>query len=439
MKNLKKLGAIVLALVMVLSLSVTAFADGAYNGDQVFADTDTFTKFPVIVEIDNTNAKTGNGATTFTYTLSSGAAVPVSTDAGGNKVQVYAGPAGAKLNTSALDTAVTLTFDKNLEGDALKQTLTVDLGSVTFPNAGIFRYTLTQSAFTQEQKDIGFQNESANGKDAVVKYIDVYVKNVATTPGATDYKVANTVVSNALPAVLTVNADSEVDYSTYVKTDRFVNTFGADLKPDPDDPNPPDPDHPRTTTNVITIEKHVTGNMGDKNYQFPFNLTVSYTDDTTDAATTLEGVKFSVEAADGAVVTAPADGWVVKEGAYTGLITMKDGGKVTITVPNSVNVLVQEAIEDTLGYTVSTEVKDASFQTIATAQAESENKRTDVAGLGGLIKNSEKDNPIELSWTNKLDAISPTGVVMRFAPYFFMMGAAIILVLFTRRREEEQA
>ena len=41
--------------------------------------------------------------------------------------------------------------------------------------------------------------------------------------------------------------------------------------------------------------------------------------------------------------------------------------------------------------------------------------------------------------TNKLDAISPTNVVMRFAPFLFIFGAAILLLVVMRRRRTHDA
>ena len=43
----------------------------------------------------------------------------------------------------------------------------------------------------------------------------------------------------------------------------------------------------------------------------------------------------------------------------------------------------------------------------------------------------------EVTFTNTLQLISPTGVAMRVAPYIMMLGAGLFLLLVTRRREEE--
>ena len=46
----------------------------------------------------------------------------------------------------------------------------------------------------------------------------------------------------------------------------------------------------------------------------------------------------------------------------------------------------------------------------------------------------------EITYTNNLDQISPTGVVLRFAPYFamFAAGAALFIILGIKRRKSEE-
>ena len=45
------------------------------------------------------------------------------------------------------------------------------------------------------------------------------------------------------------------------------------------------------------------------------------------------------------------------------------------------------------------------------------------------------DKGLTIDVENNLDTISPTNVVMRFAPYLFILGAAIVLLVLMRRRK----
>ncbi|MBQ6382572.1 MAG: hypothetical protein IJJ42_03090 [Clostridia bacterium] len=459
---MKKILAIALAAVMLLTIT-SAFATepptGGYNEgtadnttnvyehytDAADATTKTyFDQFVVKTIVDMNADLAGFAATSFKYTLAAGTAISASDASDGNKVPVFEGPTGAKLiygtTNVALGSELTVAFDAGTE-DTTKE-IKVDVSAVTWPHAGIYRYTLTQAALTAEQSTVGFQSEATNGKDAVIKYIDIYVANTAATGETPVYKVTNAVVNNSLTSVLTVNSNNLISYSG--KTDNFTNTFGEDVK-DPEDPHKDD-----NTTNVIIVTKEVTGSMGDVTYQFPFDLTVFYTEPTgegNDSATTLAGTAFKVEVVGttGAVVTAPTDGWKIfasdaASTTYTGAITIPNGGQVKITVPNNVYVKVKEMVEESLGYTVSSEVTEAAGQTLATAQAATANKKIDETGIGGTIAYTTKDTNVGLKWTNNLEQISPTGVVLRFAPYFamFAAGCVLFIILATKRSKKEE-
>ena len=56
---------------------------------------------------------------------------------------------------------------------------------------------------------------------------------------------------------------------------------------------------------------------------------------------------------------------------------------------------------------------------------------------GGNVSTAA-ETAISIEVANNLDSISPTNVVMRFAPYLFILGGAVVLLAVSRRRKAEQ-
>lgn len=139
--TLKRLGAIVLALAMAMSvMAVTAFAEDAVTG----------------VTITKTVSKSANAYVTpetFTFTVTPGTAKAATA----NTPAIYAGPAGGVLGT-------TITFDSTKDSS---KTGTLQVVNSVFANVapGIYRYEVKETA------------GSTNGMtySTATKYLDVYV------------------------------------------------------------------------------------------------------------------------------------------------------------------------------------------------------------------------------------------------------------------------
>ena len=172
---MKKFGAMLLAIAMILSVC-SAWAEGStvtLGGDQStdsnvvkeaydVAITDGFTPITA-VKFKSTLTSQGEynsvGAK-FIYTVSAGTASSVSSTDPAKTYQIYAG------NVNAIDTdASTLTAEHPINastGTAVpsEKMMTIsfkDINTTNFPQTGIYRYKVTQTALTKAQIDAGIE------------------------------------------------------------------------------------------------------------------------------------------------------------------------------------------------------------------------------------------------------------------------------------------
>lgn len=205
-----KIGALVLALVMVLAMSSTAFADNAeiLDGDNMTGISDnpdsgnggrasdafnavdpalSLNKSIVFINDDPTNVYEPN--IVYTYTISN----PTMT-AGANTVtdEHSATPAhnavvyndytlANVVSGSATATTSTVTFaDGNAfvaataEGTEVTKPFTFTFVPAQFPHAGIFRFLISESVATNARETAGIVS---NGTYSATRYLDVYVRN----------------------------------------------------------------------------------------------------------------------------------------------------------------------------------------------------------------------------------------------------------------------
>lgn len=417
---MKKLTALLLALVMVLAMNVTVFAEGEGVGtygdtSSAFTNAAGITSVPVTVEIDTV----GNiPDTTFTYSIANGAAV----NADGSQTGVMKIYAGVTGGVTIANTDGKVPFSKNSEKTAYLN-LTVVPGA--FTHAGVYRYALTQTALSTEQISVGFDSEAVATGGAVTKYVDVYVENADS-----GFKVTNVVLFDPLKEDLKIEGE-KVNYADSTKTDRFKNTFGTD------------PDTTDTTEEydnyTVTITKKVTGGSGDKTYEFPFTIGLSYTEnETDDSATTLTGMKVGVEAVGNATLPTGVTTMTIGDSALNGF-KLADGQSIKLThVPKDVLVAVKEGVDAAEQYTITyTAANFASGD--ATNAAISAVSGTDTyVDAGTVVVNKKTDaKAATITYTNNRDAISPTGVVLRIAPYAIMLGAGVVLFIILKSRKNK--
>ncbi len=453
MKNMiKKIGVLILAVTTVLAMSTTAFAATTLdtNGEQgAFATPDTpvsQSKTLVIekeLKVYNVNETTINAPDVmYTYTLQP-ATVPANasvTDnankhAGNTAVTV---PVKAGINhptawsTLSVSWSPSETVTAAPDGASNKKDLSLDFSGIVFTGAGIYRYEL------QESGSSGYDLVSSGITGTTgtrTRFIDVYVRPATT--GYTDGSTAAewdiygfTCFYNNVETITDANKTT-----VPVKTTGFVTGTS-------DGTTTVEPDR-YFTYNVMVSKTVVNDGYGAATVEFPFTVlfTNSAVTKQVDISSTVTG------AADG--FTDPAKAALSAE-TTNGILKLKSGASVKyIGIPCGTSVEAYETnVATGVTYKVDTAVDAATPVTdnavswgtapsAAVAQTTKAAYESTKATITPTVDTKDTVNHT-IAVTNTLLTISPTGVVLRIAPYALILAAGIVLFLVARRRKEDK-
>ena len=450
-KYLRTFGAIALAVIMVMAMSIPAFAadadmsgkDGVI-GNFTQPDTPTVQGSAVLLykEITafNKEASTVKAPTiTYNYTIAPGTAGALVKDAGGAtlhaggdpvQVAVKAGLTGATISGSAdgtnftsgkieLTPSITLTTADAGAKNTFK--LKADFSGVSWTGAGVYRYVITETTTAAQKNAAGI----ADGTSTETRYLDVYVKDGAT---AGTYEVYGYVCFQTLGDI---DGTQSASVTKAAKTEGFVADNGGSagttaLTAD------------QYYTFNVTVSKTLTGDQANKNHQFPFNV-----DFTNASVTAVIGLDQTTVTGGGITAPLPTPA-AVSSLDVTGL-KMADGASVKyIGVPVGVTAATTVAVyekNDVTGTIYKSSYKidggtEAGAKSISWETTGDANK-SNTATISNITAGADDDVAHTIAFTNALELISPTGLVLRFAPYALMLAAGVVLLLIFRRRREE--
>lgn len=414
---MKKILALVIAMMMVLAVMAPALADPAAIGNgntNVLATANSQITIPKTITVSGSLDKVYSPNVTYTFTIApvepakaQGATYSTVNDGTNSLAHVKAGVDGSASITggsfTSAETALT-------GGQAtVTQNLTVTIDPTKFTAPGIYRYVITDTTTAETLYNAGISRP--DGYDTT-RYLDVYVRN------------ANSSGFEVYGYVLCAENKTSIDSNT-------TKDAGFD-------------EEDTYKTVDVKVVKEVTGTMGDQNHDFPFSVTISnsnlnyYVSDNT-ALTSTSGVD-----ANGIYGTAlTTQTFDLKDSETYYIYGLNPKATVSYTETNDTEDIYKVSITDKDNSAVNSvttiETGKNGTQTTGTLTVTDYNTTNSSTTDGKLNFTVEANNNSEIKFTNNLEQVSPTGVVLRFGPYLIMAAAAVVLlVMASRRRKDTQ-
>lgn len=363
-----------LASVAVVPAFADSFTDGSIDKGTSRLETLTFTKElirPTVVDTPDV---------TFTFTMTG--------QRGGEEVTDTATPTPHKV----------VTEDAYVDAD----TPMTATGSVVFGN-----------------DDDGTGTTTIEGATCVTDTVDIDIKDLHfSAPGV--YKFSLTEVCSDSSSAYQLGITAQNPYSVYVFVQDIDGTgiiaTGAELVKGNNATNDPEMKADKITNyymttptgvtpNSVTVDKTVTGTMGDKNNPFAFTVTI-----------VAEGNRtFSASQGDAALTVSPVQG-------------VPNTYAVSTTLKNDESFVINGLLDGDK-YTVNETAADQDgYATTVTGDATANNVQV-------TFDDSAAD---AVHYQNERNAVSPTGIVMNVAPYaLLVVVAAAGCFVFMRKRRED--
>ena len=443
-RTLRKTCALIISMVMLLAIGGTVMAAedmtnesgviGEFENPDVATTKDTSVIIYKEITAYNPETCTVNAPTiTFNYTISSGTGDELAgktvTDAESrhnpleNISTVTKKGVGTPTITGTAAGALALvpgtdTLDASENGTANRFPLTVSFEGIDFvangTGAGIYRYQITETTTTDAKRAAGI----AEGTVAKTLYMDVYVDGNGDIYGYVLF--TNNGDIDASP-------DNDADAATAAgKTEGFVGsqadggTYASATASVAD----------KYYTFNFEVEKEVVGDTYAVNTKQKFPFTITLTNATVTAAV------LPIETAnDSNLVTLVGVSTAAIAGTWEPQIA--SGGKVSyVGIPTGTTVAIYETNPVT-GVTYKSESTGADADAAEKDIAKNENSNTATINCNATALTKAAENHTEaaskqIKFTNTLKQISPTGIIIRSAPYLLLFAVGAVLFILIR-------
>ena len=275
-----------------------------------------------------------------------------------------------------------------LEPDTGKE-LTVSVDLSKFSKPGVYRYKITDATAKGTLDAAGLTRDEDYNPE---RYLDVYIH----------YSDDDTPVLEVYGYVLAEANNTETTVDTESKTVGYTE----------------DEYH----TIDVTLEKVVTGSMGDTQHEFPFSIVITNND-------------LSYYGKENETPTVDDD-----SSATSITVGLKSGDKYYLTgLSPKATVTYTETNDtaDTYELTITgteTTITPGDIAPLTGTQTTGALAVSTYEDSGTQVDDLEAQNE-EVVFTNNLDEVSPTGLVLRVAPYALILAAGIALLMISRRRK----
>ena len=421
MINLKKTTAVILAAIMTMTMGITAFADennestSGGSGEVIRIQKELTAYNPETVVVNEPTA-------TYTYEIKAGRAGAELEDENGIQAATKAGVGMDKVilssqtSENANNTTTTLSYSANGEnklnasaaGTANKKWIDIDFSNVNFGAAGVYRYEIHESASAYTSNGI---KEGTTGN---VRYLDVYVKDAAEQSEEINQPSDWDVYGFVLFAAEEAEGETTEQSAGY-KTEGFVAH-----KDENDSSNNKTADEYYTFNLIVSKTVMNDAYIKTTHHKFPFTLTLQ---NDTVTADVLPIMNVSANAKQDPLAAGAISGtWKaeIADGASIQYVGIPAGTTISITETNDVTGAVYSV--NVAG--ADNELEDKNIYTVSSSDA------AVVAATAGQKVEANRN----VAFTNTLQQISPTGVVLRVAPYILMLAAGVVLLVIARRR-----
>ena len=405
-RGILKTAAAAVTAALMFSAMIPAYAAVPIGDNGTTASNDTSLTIQKGITVYNDESMTVDGPTiTYSYTIepatvASGTTV---TDAANNTAYVHAGSAGGITLSSSTVAFTGEDIAAVPAGQEVKKTIGLNVDITKFDRPGIYRYKLTDTTSVSALYAAGITRDDDYEKD---RFLDVYVSRKEDgTFQVSGYALQKEDTDGTLVKDPGYIADSEKPETGDNLTDNYY-------------------------TYNITVKKQVTGAMGDRNHEFPFTITIAnesksyYSGKDASALTKSSSTSVSTALKHGEAYYIRG----LSPKAVEGIVETNDTEDLYIvTVEGKAS---PSATGTSIAVTEGTNAQNKSTYTAASSAVSTYDASNGSSSVEAVPESTER---AEVTYTNNMNEVSPTGVIMRFGPFLFILAAGIMILVSIRR------